>query len=59
MTSEGWVLSDFGDERLAKRGSAARGNGGAHEHLPATSGGWPTQWDCRIFAISGQSARDG
>ena len=29
------------------------------EHLLAASGGWPTQWDCRIFALSGQSARDG
>ena len=43
MTSDGWVLSDFGDEHLAKRGSAARGNGGAHEHLPAASGGWSAQ----------------
>lgn len=39
MTSEGWGPGDFGDERLAKGGPAARGDGGAHEHLPATVGG--------------------
>ena len=59
MTSAGWVPGDFEDVRLAKRGVCSRGNGGAHQPLPAAAGGWPTQWDCRIFALSGPSARDG
>ena len=57
MTSEGWAISET--STWQKGVSAARGNGGAHEHLPAAAGGWPTQWDCRIFSFSGQSARDG
>ena len=59
MTLAGRVPGDFEDVRLAKRGVCSRGNGGAHQPLPAAAGGWPTQWDCRIFALSGPSARDG
>jgi len=44
---------------LLRAGSAVRGTGGARAHLPAAPGGRPTQWDCRIPALSGQSARDG
>lgn len=53
----GWAISET--SAWQKGGSAARGNGGAHEYLPAASSGWPTKWDCRIFALFGQSARDG
>ena len=58
MTSENLGLGDFGDERLAKRGVCCARDWW-RAHLPQAPGGRPTQWDCRILALSGQSSRDG
>ena len=58
MTSATLGLGDFGDERLAKSGVCCAREGW-RARPPQAPGGRPTQWDCRILALSGQSARDG